>query len=68
MIPWTDLMNDPYPQVFQIAIERDKLCRYLRAKAFLSWVPVFLIMGTFLGFAAVVGKHNQHNIDTISDF
>ncbi|MBM80829.1 MAG: hypothetical protein CMJ78_09565 [Planctomycetaceae bacterium] len=61
-------MTDPYPREFEIAIERDKLCRYLRWHAILCLSVVGVSFGGLLGTAARVGKHTIYTIATTTDF
>lgn len=46
-------MNDPYPTIIDIEIDRDRLRAYLRTRWFLSWVVPLGWMGAFFGFTPV---------------
>jgi membrane protein YdbS with pleckstrin-like domain len=61
-------MTDPYPQSFPIEIEHEKLCRYLRAEAFLGWGTVLVFLASLIGLMSRIGKENQAHINSVGGF
>ena len=56
-------MDDPYPEHFELEIDRERLRRYLRVHWFLAWMTLFTSFGAVFGMASAIDEFEKNPVN-----